>query len=129
MTLFYLIGIVLALIFIGAMIYTITNHGSSRMNWRIIPSSAWINLTSSSGSLEASSSANVVVSVATLANTYPPGTYRASLTFENLTSAQGNTTRSVDLVVNATGSALMNVFPSTGIVFSGPPGGPFAFNA
>jgi hypothetical protein len=100
------------------------------MQWRIQPSGSWIGLTSTTGILSPGATANVVVSMNTSASLLPPGRYTGVLLFTNLTNNQGNTSKTINLVVTATtGSANMSVSPTTGMTFTGPVGGPFAYVA
>ena len=100
------------------------------MQWRILSTANWIGLTSTSGSLSPNSLANIVVSVNTNGTTLSAGSYSGSLSFINNNGGQGNTTRNIYLVVTpTTGSAIMSVLPTSAMVFTGPVGGPFAFNA
>ena len=100
------------------------------MQWRVYPSANWIGLTSTSGSLSPNGSANIIISVNTNGITLPAGSYSGSLSFVNNNGGQGNTTRNIYLVVTpTTGSAVMSVLPTAAMVFTGPVGGPFAFQA
>jgi len=72
---------------------------------------------------------NVVVGIGPAANNFTPGTYTGTLTFQNLTSGVGNTSRNITLVVNTVGGSTMKVTPTSSFVYSGPQGGPFGFNA
>jgi len=109
------------------MIYTIKNTGTLPLRWKLTPNVNWISLTSTSGSVLPMQQTNIVVGINSVANSFSPGTYSGSLMFQNLTSNVGNTTRSIDLWVSPSGSAIMSVNPTTGFTYAGPAGGPFGF--
>ena len=111
------------------MIYTIKNTGTLPLQWKLISNVNWISLTSTSGSVLPMQQTNIVVGINSVANSFGPGTYNGTLTFQNLTSNVGNTTRSVVLTVTPSGSATMAVSPTTGFSYTGPVGGPFGFDA
>lgn len=80
--------------------YTISNTGSSSIQWTLTKSSNWLTVSSVSGTLAGGGSVVVTVTVNTNANSLGAGTYNDTLTFTNTTNGLGNTTRSAALTVN-----------------------------
>ncbi|MES2982476.1 MAG: IPT/TIG domain-containing protein [Verrucomicrobiota bacterium] len=81
--------------------YTLSNIGSTAINWTLTKSAAWVNLSATSGSLAAGASATVTVSINSAANALAAGSYSDTFTFANTTNSNGNTTRSFVLTINA----------------------------
>jgi hypothetical protein len=85
----------------------------------------WLTPTpSSSGTVSSSSPTTVTFTVNSSANSLTPNTYVNSISFNNTTNGQGNTTRVATLTVNA--PPLLQVTPATNMVASGTQGGPFS---
>ena len=70
-------------------------------------------------------STTVTVSVDSNADSFTPGSYSATVYFNNQTNHIGNTTRPVSLTVNASPDVL-SVTPPEGLTSSGKQGGPFS---
>lgn len=67
--------------------FTLTNYGASSLNWSVINTSLWLNVTPGSGPLTPGGpAATATVSLNANANTLALGTYTASLWFTNLNS-------------------------------------------
>jgi autotransporter-associated beta strand protein len=64
-------------------VYYLANYGAYTMNWSLINSSAWFNVSSTSGSLVAGASASVTLTVNAGANSLAAGVYSSSLLFSN----------------------------------------------
>jgi len=80
--------------------YTLSNTGSSSIQWAITKSSNWLTVSSASGTLVGGGTVVVTVTVNANANSLGAGTYNDTLTFTNSTNGLGNTTRSAALTVN-----------------------------
>lgn len=66
-------------------ILTLTNTGGAALNWSLGSTSAWLNVSASSGTLPAAGSVNVTVSLVPSATTnLPAGRYFSSITITNL---------------------------------------------
>ncbi len=70
----------------SSQVFTLTNYGASSFNWSVINTSAWLNVSSSSGTLEVAGQANVSISLNSAANSLAVGNYSATVGFSNLTS-------------------------------------------
>ncbi len=79
--------------------YTLSNTGGATLHWTCSQAQPWTALSATVGSLEPGASTQVVVSLEATATALPAGLYRDTLLFVNATSAQGNTSRTVDLAV------------------------------
>lgn len=80
--------------------YTISNTGTSALDWTVSGTVFWLDVVPSSGTLLPGSSDSVVVSINTDANGLSSGVYSDVVTFTNVTS--GNTqSRGVQLLVGA----------------------------
>jgi autotransporter-associated beta strand protein len=84
--------------------YTLNNYGSQSLDWSATKSVAWLNLSSSGGTLAPGASTTVTVTPNSNANSLTVGSYFDTVTFANTTSGAGNglgnTTRGVSLTVN-----------------------------
>jgi FtsP/CotA-like multicopper oxidase with cupredoxin domain len=81
--------------------YTITNTGSTSMNWTATKTASWLTLDSTSGTLAASATATVNATINSTANSLSAGSFNDTITFANTTNGNGNTTRAVALSVSA----------------------------
>ena len=79
--------------------YTLTNTGEETLSWTIGKSASWLDLSSSSGTLDGGASTVVTVSLNATADGLPVGVQTDTLSFSNVTSNNGNTTRSAGLTV------------------------------
>ena len=103
----------------AAQTYYLTNVGSAPLNWTIINTSIWLNVSNSGGTLAAGASDSVVVSLNTVASNFTAGVYAASLSFSNVTTHVGHS-RLFTLNVEDP----LVILPQK-ILFSGVSGGPF----
>lgn len=83
----------------SSLIYTLTNSGTSSLNWTAAKTASWLNLSASSGSLAGGASTSVTVSLNASASSLAEGQYTDTVTFANTTNGIGNTTRSASLTV------------------------------
>jgi len=67
--------------------FTLTNVGSTALNWSVINTSSWLTVSASSGSLVGNSAATVNLSLnPTVATNLTPNTYTATVLFSNVTT-------------------------------------------
>ncbi len=83
----------------GSIVYTLKNVGSTSFNYQVTKSQPWISLTNASGTLAPNATAEVTVSINSVANSLVIGTYTDTVYFVNTTSHQGDTSRTVTLHV------------------------------
>lgn len=80
--------------------YTLSNPGSTSVNWTAAKNQSWVTLSATSGTLAAGANTNLTVSINSNATSLDANSYADTVTFTNTTNGSGNTTRSVDLTVN-----------------------------
>src|SRR5262245_8812985 len=66
--------------------YTLTNTGTSPLDFTVTHSQAWVTVLPSGGTLAAGATANVIVSMNGVGITLAPGTYTDTVTFTNTTN-------------------------------------------
>jgi endonuclease I len=105
----------------GSLIYTLSNTGISNLNWTASETVNWLDLSATSGSLAPNGNTQVTVSINANADSLAPGIYSDTVFFNNTSTGEGNTTRSVTLtvinqapVILASGSALVSESCSPG---------------
>ena len=104
--------------------YTLRNTGNSALDWSAVGSANWLSLSSISGRLEPGTETTVFVAFNSNASQLAAGSYTASISFANLTTGNGNTSRSVLLAANADPASL--AVTGTGpFEATGPAGGAF----
>jgi agmatine deiminase len=81
--------------------YTINNDSDAAISYEVTCDASWIDITNATGSVPAGGSQDFDVSVNSLANSLTAGTYEATLTFSNLSTGEGNTTRPISIEVGA----------------------------
>ena len=80
--------------------YTLTNSGTGTMSWTAGKTAAWLNLSSTAGTLAAGASTTVTASINPVnANSLTAATYNDTITFTNTNSGTGNTTRAASLLI------------------------------
>jgi hypothetical protein len=110
--------------------YTLTNTGTTSINWSAAKTQKWVKLSKTSGKLDAGASFTVTVSIdAKSAGALSDGAFADTVTFTNKTNNVGDTTRNAALAVQAV--ALTLVSPADGADFTVcsyyPPSGPPVF--
>jgi hypothetical protein len=100
--------------------FFVTNAGAASLDWTLVNTSAWLNVSSGGGTLAAGAGDAVTVSLNAMASNLAAGTYSASLWFSNVTSAVGHS-RFFTLTV----SDPLVILPQHP-AFHGPSGGPFS---
>lgn len=96
--------------------YTLQNVGVTPINWTATKGQAWVTLSSISGTLAASESTSVTVSINSGADSLTAGgsAYLDSINFTNTTNGNGNTTRTVSLTVNTSSFPQVTVLTPNG---------------
>ena len=82
-----------------SMIYTLTNHDATPIDYTAECGASWIELLNATGTIPAGGQADVTVSIASSAGSMGNGLYEDEVTFTNLTNHDGDTTRDVSLQV------------------------------
>lgn len=100
--------------------YALTNAGATSLNWTLVSTSSWLNVSSGGGTLAAGAGDSVAISLNSLASNLAAGTYSTSLWFSNVTSGVGHS-RFFTLSV----SDPLVLLPQK-VLFHGPSGGPFS---
>ena len=98
--------------------YTLQNGGLTSLAWTAAKAQTWTTLSPSppSGTLAAGASATVTVSINSNANLLAAGSYGDTVTFQNVTNGNGNTTRPVSLTVTGGGLPDLIVYSLTGSI-------------
>lgn len=91
--------------------FYLTNAGGAPLNWSVINTCSWLNVSASTGSLAVGASNNVTASLNSVASNLTAGVYTASLWFSNVTTGVGHA-RAFSLVVS--GSLVQNGSFETG---------------
>ena len=78
-------------------VYALSNSGGTPLVWHASKTADWLSVSATDGTLAAGSSANVTVSLS--AGSLGPGSYSDWVSFTNMTSGLGNSTRPVTLTV------------------------------
>jgi hypothetical protein len=81
--------------------YTLSNPGSTPVNWTAGKTQGWVTLSPASGTLAAGANTTVTATINAGANALNVGSYSDMVSFTNTTNGSGNTTRSVGLTVTA----------------------------
>jgi subtilisin family serine protease len=69
-----------------SVVYTLTNAGSTAINWAVEPNVPWLDVNPKTGSLLAGKSTTVTVSINANANILPQGIHNGPVSFTNLTA-------------------------------------------
>lgn len=79
--------------------YTLRNTGIDPMDFAVRENISWLGLSESLGVLQPGESRNIILSIAAAAADLEPGNYASVVSFENLTTGVGTTSRGVRLAV------------------------------
>jgi hypothetical protein len=79
--------------------YTLTNYENYAINYTVNESSAWLDTSTTGGTIPALGTATVTLSINSAANGLADGGYTANVAFINTTNHDGDTDRTVDLTV------------------------------
>jgi len=79
--------------------YVVKNIGGTALNYQVTATQPWVTVTNGSGTLAGSASTTVTVSINANANSLAVGTYTDTVSFVDLTTGAGNTTRPITLHV------------------------------
>jgi hypothetical protein len=104
--------------------FLLTNASNSSLTWSLVNTSAWLNISSTNGTLAVSAHTNLTCSLTPAAGNLAVGTYTANLTFSNSTSHAWQI-GSFTLQVNQP----LVVTPTYGFAASGPVGGAFSVSS
>ena len=102
-------------------IFVLTNSGASSLNWSLVNTSAWLNVSSGSGTLAAGATNIVTISLATAANSLVIGNYAATV---KLTNWNSHVVQSLLFTLQT--QQPLAVAPATGFSAAGLVGGPFS---
>jgi len=106
--------------------YTLTNTSTSPLDWTAGKTANWLALSKTGGTLNASASDTVAVSIdSAVANALPNGLYSDTVTFTNTTNGSGNTTRDASLSIRLPIPGTLEVSPVNDFNTAGTLGGPF----
>ncbi|MFU8893939.1 MAG: InlB B-repeat-containing protein [Luteolibacter sp.] len=85
----------------SSQVYTLSNVGTTSINWTAAKVQPWVSLSATSGTLAAGANTTVTVSINSNANALAGNSYSDAVIFTNTTNNNGNSTRSVTLAINA----------------------------
>ena len=100
--------------------FSVSNSGPASLNWSVISTSSWLNVSSAGGTLPSGGVDSLTVSLNSAAASLPAGTYNGNFWLTNLTGGIGHS-RLFTLQVNDP----VVISPTNGFVSTGPPAGPF----
>ena len=84
----------------SSMAYTLTNTGSSSLDWTASKTQSWIDISVTSGTLMPGASTTITASLNGNADNLTSGIYYDTVTFTNTTNGTGNTTEDVTLYID-----------------------------
>jgi len=90
--------------------YTLSNTGGSAISWTVTKSQSWVSLSATGGALAPGQSTTVTVSINSNADFLDVGTHGDTITFSNTSNRNGDTARTVSLVVIS--PPIININPS-----------------
>ncbi len=106
--------------------YIVRNTGGQNLTWAANESITWLDLSSYGETIVAGAFFPVTVSINASANALLPGVYTGTINFVNEANGAEDTSRGVQLTVQAPSVGMLNVIPGTGLISSGPVNtGPF----
>jgi LmbE family N-acetylglucosaminyl deacetylase len=81
--------------------YTLTNTGEAEISWKVSNTKAWLRVSSESGILGPGQSVDIALSIFNRdTRSLSTGSHSDTVSFENLTDCNGNTTREITLIIN-----------------------------
>jgi hypothetical protein len=89
--------------------FVLKNIGGQTLSWGA-STQRWVKLSSAGGELKSGETARVSATIDTLASTFYPGTYYASVLFQNLTNSQKNISMRVTLVITPPSASTIGIF-------------------
>ena len=104
----------------ASQIFTLTNSDVASFDWSVINTSAWLNVSSSSGTLAPAGQTTVIISLNSVANGFAPGNYTATVGFSNQTSGVLQSRQFTIQIIDSLLLLTTNGFTAAGAV-----GGPF----
>ncbi|MGO8765725.1 MAG: protease pro-enzyme activation domain-containing protein [Limisphaerales bacterium] len=104
--------------------FSVTNSSAASIDWSLAATSAWLNVSSTGGTLAAGGSANVIVNINPAANSLPVGNYAANVQFSNSNS---RVVQTLPLVLTVTDPLVIQ--PPGSFSVNGSTGGPFTLAA
>jgi hypothetical protein len=87
--------------------YTLTNTGTSPLNFTAGVTHSWLSVGTPSGTIAGGASTTVTVSINANADTLAPNAYSDTITFTNTTNGQGGASVGVSLNVTATSTSIV----------------------
>ncbi len=84
----------------SSMAYTLTNTGSSSLDWTASKTQSWIDISVTSGTLMPGANTTITASLNGNADNLTSGIYYDTVTFTNTTNGTGNTTEDVTLYID-----------------------------
>jgi hypothetical protein len=84
----------------SSMAYTLTNTGSSSLDWTASKTQLWIDISVTSGTLMPGANTTITASLNGNADNLTSGIYYDTVTFTNTTNGTGNTTEDVTLYID-----------------------------
>jgi uncharacterized repeat protein (TIGR03803 family) len=97
--------------------YSLTNKGSTTLNWSLVNTSSWLNVSPTSGTLAPGGPASTVtVSLASTVSNLPAGSYPATVSFTNLNDQFGQSRQFTLAVVTP---PVITTQPASQAVFEG----------
>jgi hypothetical protein len=105
----------------SSQIFFLTNSGTSALTWSLVNTSAWLNASTTGGTLAAGGTNGVTISLTSTANGLAIGTYAATV---KLTNWNTHVVQGLQFTLQALQP--LTVTPATGFTATGPVAGPFS---
>lgn len=80
-------------------VYTISNSGTTALQWSASAGGSWVSLSATAGALNPGKSTSITATINEAAGALPAGSHCDTISFTNLTEGTGSTSRRVDLSV------------------------------
>ncbi len=96
--------------------FTLTNSGNIVLGWTAAKTVSWLTLSPTSGTIQPGASTTLTATINSGANSLVASNYTDTITFNNTTNGNGNTTRSVSLTVSTWPVPVISSFnPTSGL--------------